>query len=82
MKHDSTMHTLILVIILLAGLGTIWYAQGNKSLQLTAGIAMSVAYVFWGILRHAMIGDLHRRLVVEYVLIGLIAIVLLVTIGL
>ena len=39
----------------------------------------AVAYVLWGFIHHAMRKDLHQKIVVEYLLIGAIAIVLLVT---
>ncbi len=82
MKMHRILHGIVLLIILSGGALTFWYAKGNTSLQLAAGFATAVAYVAWGIIHHAMQGDLHRNVVVEYILIGLIAIVLLLTLAL
>ncbi len=56
-----------------------WYGQGNVPLQLAAGSITAAAYVAWGIIHHAIAGDLCHKVVIEYVLVGLIAIVLLAT---
>lgn len=82
MKQDTIMHTLVLFCILAGGAAMFWYGQGNVALQLAAGIVTSVAYVAWGIIHHAIAGDLHRKVVIEYVLVGLIAIVILATLAL
>jgi len=82
MKHQSLLHTFVLLCILAGGLFTFWFATGNIPLQLTVGIIMTVAYVTWGIVHHVIIGDLHRKVVIEYILVGLIAIVLLLTLAL
>lgn len=81
MKHHKLIHAFVLLLILLGGAMTFWYAIGNTRLQLMAGVVTTVAYVAWGIIHHAMQGDLHRNVVVEYVLIGSIAIVLLLTLA-
>ncbi len=75
-----TLHFLVLVIIVVTGMYLFFYAQGNRSLQLTIGITSALAYVAWGLIHHAIQRDLYPKVVVEYVLMGLIAIVLLMTI--
>jgi len=42
--------------------------------------AMSVCYVVWGIIFHAMEGDLHRRIILEYILIAAIVCVVFATV--
>lgn len=74
-------HDIVLVSILLLGSFAFWNLQGNTNAQLTIGIVTSIAYVAWGIIHHMIQGDLHRNVVIEYVLIGLIAIVLLLTLA-
>ncbi len=74
------LHFFILLIILTTGIGLFFYASGNRSLQLVAGITTALAYVAWGIIHHALQRDLYAKVVVEYMLMGLIAIVLLMTI--
>lgn len=73
---------LVLVIMLALGVGAFYIVRPNRNLQLAAGIATAVGYVLWGIIHHVMEDDLHLRIVIEYVLIGAIAVVLLFTIAL
>lgn len=82
MKQDRLLHAAVLIIILVGGTATFWYAKGDTNLQLIVGSLVSAAYVAWGIIHHALIGDLHRKIVIEYVLVGLIAVVLLATVAL
>lgn len=72
-------HFLVLMLILLIGVATFFFARGNTSLQLQIGIITSVSYVAWGIIHHATIGDIHAKIVIEYILIGGIAIAILMT---
>ena len=76
------MHTLILFFILGGGIATFAYTSGDRMLQMATGIIIAVAYVLWGIIHHVLIGDLHRKIVIEYLLIGSIAIVILMTLAL
>ena len=81
MKQVSkSIHYGILIIILLGGLVAFYSVRGNSSLQLLVGIVTSVSYVFWGIIHHMLDHNLHKKIVVEYLLIGAIAIILLATI--
>lgn len=75
----SFFHFLVLIAILGAGVFTFIRVAPNTTLQLFVGIVTAVAYVLWGLVHHAIKKDLHQRVVVEYLLIGAIAIVLLVT---
>ncbi len=70
-------HFLVLVIIIASGIGMFLLAKGNNALQLMIGVVTSVAYIAWGIIHHCLQGDLHRKVVIEYVFIGGIAITLL-----
>lgn len=81
MKQYTFLHTLVLFCILAGGAVTIWYAQGDSTLQFVIGSITSAFYVAWGIIHHAIRGDLHGKVVIEYVLVGLIAIVLLATLA-
>lgn len=82
MKSQKTLHFLVLLVMLALGVGAFYYVQPDKILGLTVGVATAVGYVLWGIIHHLMEGDLHIRLVIEYMLIGAIAVVLLYTIAL
>lgn len=81
MKQYTFLHTLVLLCILFGGGVTLWYARGDSTLQFVIGSITSAAYVAWGIIHHAIRSDLHRKVVIEYVLVGLIAIVLLATLA-
>jgi hypothetical protein len=81
MKQQTLLESMVLFCILGGGLFTFWYARGNMSLQLTIGALMTVAYVLWGIMRHQSAKSLHRKIVIEYVLVGVIALVLLATLA-
>ncbi len=80
MKKFHYLHFGVLIVILILGIGLFFYSQSNRSMQLAIGIATSIAYVAWGMIHHAIQRDLYPKVVIEYVLMGLIAILLLVTI--
>lgn len=82
MKYQRLIQSIVLVAILAGGSLTFWYAKGNTSLQLAIGVMTTIAYILWGIMHHALAGDLHRKIVIEYVLVGLVALVLLATLAL
>lgn len=71
------LHFIVLLLILAAGVGMFLAAQGNIGLRLMIGVVTSIAYVAWEIIHHTILGDLHRKVVIEYVFIGGIAIILL-----
>lgn len=81
-KYHQLIYVIVLLFILAGGALTFWYAAGNTRLQLLAGLVTTLAYVAWGIIHHMSQGDLHRNVVIEYILIGAIAIVLLLTLAL
>ena len=76
---QSVVHFIVLIAILAVGVLTFISVRPNTTLQLFVGILTAVAYVLWGFIHHAMQKDLHQNIVVEYLLIGTIAIVLLIT---
>lgn len=71
------MHFVVLVLILCGSIGSFLLLQGNHASQLVVGMVSAVSYVAWGIIHHALQKDLHAKIVVEYVLMGAIAIALL-----
>lgn len=71
------LHFLILFGILALGITSFFAAAGNSGLQFVVGVITAIAYVLWGLLHHAVAGDLHKKIVVEYVLIAAIAVLLL-----
>ncbi|OGG29328.1 hypothetical protein A3A63_04335 [Candidatus Gottesmanbacteria bacterium RIFCSPLOWO2_01_FULL_46_9] len=80
MKLAQRMHYMVLCVILGGGVATFLYVRPNPSLQFAVGVITSFSYVAWGLIHHALHRDLHQKIVVEYLLIGTIAVVLLATI--
>lgn len=80
MMKTSTLHFVVLAVILAGGVVSFTTLAGDVAAQQWIGIATSVAYVAWGILHHAIEGDLHPKVVVEYVLVGAVAILILVNV--
>lgn len=65
-------HYLALAIILGIGLGVFTYFRFQPLSQSVAVFLTSSAYLFWGIIHHKLEGDLHLKVVLEYLLISLI----------
>lgn len=67
-------HFIVLFFILSGGIIAFGLLNGNPPMQRAIGIVTSLAYTSWGLIHHALQGDLHKKVVVEYILIGVIAI--------
>jgi EamA domain-containing membrane protein RarD len=63
---------------LVAGAVTFYYVRENTTSQIFVSIVTSVAYVFWGLIHHMIKKDLQKKIVIEYMLIGLIAMIVLI----
>lgn len=70
-------HFIILLAIIAAGVTSFISVGGNTGLQFFIGLITAISYVVWGIIHHLLEGDLHKKIVVEYVLIAAIAVLLL-----
>ena len=80
MKKDLYFHLLYyLALVAILGFGIILFYLfvGYPQKQFIVICTSAVAYVSWGIIYHKIEGDLHPRIVVEYLLIALLAILLL-----
>jgi uncharacterized membrane protein len=80
MNKTIYFHYVVLIAILTIGIIAFYYVQPSHSAQLTVGIITSCAYIVWGIIHHALKHELHQKIVIEYILIGMIAVVLLATV--
>lgn len=78
------MHTftyfISLIIILSLGCVSFLMLTGNHAAQIIIGIVTSVIYVSWGIFFHWINNDLHLKVVIEYVLMGIISSIILITV--
>lgn len=75
--HFHLLHYLVLVILLLLAVVLFFLSAENHQIQFYIAIATSVTYFFWGVIHHNLEGDLHPKIMVEYLLIALLAIILL-----
>ena len=82
MKKTEVWHSVILLAILGGGLAGMYLTSGNRKMQLVVGVVTTAAYIMWGITHHGTTHDLHHKVVIEYMLIGAIALVLLFTLAL
>jgi len=76
----ATLHLLVLALILIGGIASFVMLSGDVVSQQRIGIATSIAYVAWGIVHHATLGDLHPKVVIEYILVGAVAVLVLVNV--
>lgn len=73
-------HYLPLVLIVLAGLFGIYWFNFNRPIQLSIMLGIVISYISWGITNHTIHKDLHPKIVVEYLLLGMLAILLFATV--
>jgi len=66
-------HYIILVVILNIGLVSFFFFQFNPSYQMAVIFLTSIFYVLWGIIHHLLCGDLHIKIILEYILIAMLA---------
>jgi len=78
MKHlaHHLPHYLLLFGILLAGFAGLILFSYDRRFQIAVSVATAVAYVFWGIVHHAIHKDLHLETVIEYIVISSLGLVI------
>lgn len=76
-KRFHISHYLMLIFILSLGITGFFYFQGDPNRQFMVAVITSFLYFTWGIIHHQQEGDLHPKIVVEYLLIAVLAIFLL-----
>ncbi len=67
-------HYASLWLVLMLGLFCLVWFRYNHSLQFTVVIIMALYYPLWGAIHHHGQQDLHPKIVVEYALLALLAI--------
>ena len=72
-------HYFTLLCILLVGLWGIFWFDYHHLLQLGILVSMAVSYVVWGIVHHAHHRDLHIKIVFEYLLVAIFAVLIFVS---
>lgn len=76
-NHFHIIHYLVLVVILGLAVVLFFLAAGNHQYQFKIAIITSTLYFIWGVIHHRLEGDLHPRIMVEYLLVALLAVILL-----
>jgi len=70
------LHYFTLLCIQLVGLwGLLWFNY-NRPMQASILVSMAAAYVAWGIIHHHQHRDLHVKIVAEYLLMAILAILI------
>jgi len=70
------LHYFTLLCIQLVGLWGIFWFSYQPALQLFILVSMALSYVVWGVLHHHQHGDLHIKIVLEYLLVALIGVLI------
>lgn len=67
-RHKSHVVTDYLILGLILGIGYLTFNKlsGNTEKQLTIGVITATAYAVWGIFHHFHEGDLHWKIMIEY----------------
>lgn len=74
-KNHIWHYTILLLIILVGGFG--FLSTSDKIVRFQIGVVMTLGYTFWGAIHHYLEKNLNFKIVIEYILIGLLAIVFL-----
>jgi len=70
---------IVLILMLFVGILLFSSFRTDKIAQIYIGMLISALYVAWGVLYHFLEDGLHIQVVIEYLLVGLIAMALIVT---
>jgi hypothetical protein len=74
-KNTAQKHFLyyfFLLFLLASGIFLAVQAKYDRGLQITVLLSMALAYILWGVLHHLLHHDLTAKIVIEYVLVGLL----------
>jgi len=69
-------HYAVLILIIFLG-GIVFFSYPDKLIKFKVGILTALAYIFWGILHHLLEANLNAKIMIEYSLIGALAIIVL-----
>lgn len=64
--RENFNHYLVLAVILNIGLAGFIYFQYVRTIQLWMVFLTGVAFAAWGVIHHYLEGDLHLKVVLEY----------------
>lgn len=75
--HLHFIHYIFLISILLGGIGVFLVLRANPEKQFISVIVTATLYVIWGMAHHHLEGDLHRKIVLEYLLIAALSVIII-----
>ena len=75
--NKKTIHFSILLLFLAFFIWLFYLFSGQPGRQFTIVFLASCFYYIWGIAYHVLEGDFHFKIVVEYLLIALLALIML-----
>lgn len=73
-------HYLILLFILSFGALIFWYFQRYPQAQIVSVFLTASFFVLWGVIHHNLEGDLHIRIILEYLAVALLGFLVLFTV--
>ncbi|PIV00372.1 hypothetical protein COS54_03180 [Candidatus Shapirobacteria bacterium CG03_land_8_20_14_0_80_39_12] len=76
-KH--LVHYLVLLFLLVSGGLSFFYFQRFSQAQIVSAFLTASFYVLWGVIHHYLEGDLHLRVVVEYMAVAILGFLVLFT---
>jgi len=74
---EHLIHYLTLLVILDLAIGAFFMLSFSRIYQALVVVAMGVLYVIWGIIHHYLSEDFHLKVVFEYILISILAILVI-----
>lgn len=74
---ENLVQYLVLLFILVFGAAAFVYLRNNPQGQLISVFLTALFYVLWGIIHHYQEGDLHIRVVMEYLAMAILGFVIL-----
>lgn len=69
-------YLMLLIMEVLIGI-LIISSRGDRYMQLVYGFSAAIIYVVWGIAHHAINHTLHKKVVIEYFLMGAVGVSIL-----
>ena len=77
MSKHSVVQYLLLVILVVLGVVFFYRYLGLPNIQMLVVVITAAAYVGWGYLHHRIEGDWHGKVMLEYLLIAVLAVLLM-----
>lgn len=74
-EHKS--HYLVLLFILLTGGFSFYFLRRSPQGQIVSAFLTACFYVGWGIIHHRLEGNLHLRVIMEYMAMGILGFIIL-----